>query len=226
MAFTTTTPAPHQNNVLEGHEHLLSDESKAILKEHGLTVDIAQQQDPHKLSLPIPFVGIKDLIPTFPNCSYVADSEIGATDQETVDNILNNIAANAEEGAEPIACHWVVYFCEGNGRKIYTENKALAEALDGKLAGVAYATEKQAKSLGSTLESAAKFIGSQFAVAAMFANDELLQIIWRKDGKPLELDVVVVKDANYIDRKIRNKTRNISLRRPTEPLDFSQFVWV
>lgn len=224
MAFTMTTPAPHQNNVLEGHDHLLSDESKAILKEHGLTVDIAQQQDPHKLSLPIPFVGIKDLIPNFPNSSHIEDSEIGATDQQTVENILNNLAANAEEGAEPIACHWVVYLCETNGRKIYTENEALAAALGGKLAGVAYATDKQAKLLGSTLESAAKFIGSQFAVAAMFVNNELLQIIWRKEGKPLELDVVVVKDTNYIDRKIRNKTRNISLRRPTEPLDFSQFV--
>lgn len=224
MAFTQTTPAPHQNNVPEGLEHLLSDESKAILEEHGLTVDIAQQQDPHRLHLPIPFCGIEGLIPNFPNHTTISSDEIGATDQETIANVLSNITTNLAEGAEPITNHWAVYLYEKNGRQNYTADADLVAACNGKLAGIAYATDSQTKKLGATIEAAAKFVDSQFIVATMFANNELLQIIWRRNGEPLELDVIVIKDSKYIDRKIKNKTRNIALRRPTPALDFSQFV--
>lgn len=224
MAFKQTTPAPHQNNVPAGYEYLLSSESKAILEEFGLTVDIAPQQDPHKLRLPIPFVGVEALIPNFPNHTSIRADEVGATDQETIDNVLNNAKAKLKDNDEPITNHWAVYLYEKDGRKFYTADAGLAEAQEGKLAGVAYATESQSKKLGVTAEAAAKFVDCQFIHATMFVNNELLQIIWRREGEPLDIDDIVMFDVNYINRRIKNKTRNIALRRPTEAMDFSQFV--
>lgn len=224
MAFTTITPAPHKNNLPEGHEHLLSEDSQTILKEHGLTVCIDQQQEPHKLSLPVEFASIEGVMPVFPNKTAIDASLIGATNEETVNNVV--AAANAVrcDDDAPITHHWAIYLIESRGRKVYLINDDLTEKEGSVLAGVAYGCDKTARKLGETPASQVRFINSQLAVATMFANKELLQIIWRKEGKPLDIDVVVLKDTGYIDRKIKNRTRNISLRRPAPVMDFSQFV--
>ena len=224
MAFTTITAAPYKNNLPEGCEHLLSEDSQAILEEHGLTVCIDQQQEPHKLSLPIEFASIASVMPVFPNKTAIDESLVGATNEETVDNVV--AAANAMRSADdaPITHYWAIYLTQSRGRKVYLIDEELATKKDAVLAGVAYACENTVKKLGTSPESQVRFINSQLAVATMFVNKELLQIIWRKEGKPLDMDVVVLKDKGYIDRKIKNRTRNISLRRPAPVMDFSQFV--
>lgn len=224
MAFTTITLAPHKNNLPEGQEHLLSNESAAILEEHGLTVCINQQQQPHNLSLSVEFSSIASAMPIFPNKTVVDESLIGATNEETIDNVV--AAANAMRSAEEglITHRWAVYLVENRGRKVYMVYENLDAKENAVLAGVAYACDDTAKKLGATTASQVRFINSQLATATMLVNKELLQIIWRKEGVALDMDVVVLKDTRYIDRKIKNRTRNISLRRPTPIMDFSQFV--
>jgi hypothetical protein len=224
VAFTTITPAPHKNNLPKGHEHLLSEDSKTILEEYGLTVCIDEQQEPHTLSLPVEFMSIANVMPIFPNKAAADKSLIGATNEETINNVV--AAANAiRYHEEPLVTHhWAVYLTESRGRKTYLIDNDLNGKEDAILAGVAYGCDNAAKNLGTTAENQVRFINSQLAVATMFANKELLQIIWRREGKALDMDVVVLKDTGYIDRKIKNRTRNISLRRPAPVMDFSQFV--
>lgn len=224
MPLTTITAAPYKNNLPAGHENLLSEQSQAILEEHGLTVCIAQQQEPHKLSLPIGFVSIAAVMPAFPNKGVVEESLIASTNEETVKNIVSDASKMRLDEEAPITHHWAVYLIDSCGRKSYVVDDSLNGKKDAVLAGVVFGCENDVKKLGKTPEAQARFINSQLAVATMFVNNDLLQIIWRKEGIALDIESVVLKEKGYIDRKIRNKTRNISLRRPAPVMDFSQFV--
>ena len=111
MINSDTTP----KNTLP-FDHLLNDESKALLAEHNLTLTVSKPQNCYPIKLPFRFAGVpahfpfkREAFSAKDHISYIEiqESDFRDTDDETIKAVLNRIEWRMETTS-----YWAVYLYE------------------------------------------------------------------------------------------------------------------
>lgn len=203
------SPAPYENRIAPGFEHLLSDEAKAMIAELGLTVDIQQQVDEPRMSGEIGFAGNPTLIPVFSIYHAITEEDMGANQAETIDNLKLKLDLNtdSQDPDDKKAAHiFPVYVFETAGRKHFTVCEDSAAKNSAQFAGIIYTFHKHYNHRnapnGLDVGEFTKTIQSELLRLANFANGDYLQAIYRRDGKSLYIQEMYEKTTECFDQRM------------------------